>query len=233
MLEASAAQIIVMPAYEFHPSKLFPDQIKRMKSAAAGQDRPLVVFTSPRSVEYGLIQIPPEVLQSALVAAIGPSTSSMLQAAGVEVTLRPEGGFTSEDLLTSLSGQGQLRGGRSRSAFIIAAPGGRTALLEGLQALGFETQMLMVYGRKSADLSSVDVAAITEASAVLSVWTSANAMNSLSQRLPARCWSKLCRGDWLVISERLQRVARAFSPRKIHLASGPTNSNIARAIKAL
>ncbi len=233
MLAPSEAELIIMPAYEFYASPLFSDQISQLQQAAAGFPPPLLIFTSPRAVEYGLGQIPKDVLHRPQLAAIGPTTANLLEQAGLSVTLQPRQAYSSEDLLESLAAQGSAREGPARRAFIFTAPGGRTALQEGLQALGYEPHMLMVYGSKSAALAPGDIAAIEKAEALLAVWTSANTMNALSQRLPAQCWSHLCRSEWLVISERLRRVARAFSPRHIHLADGPTNSAIVTAIQAL
>lgn len=233
LLATSAAEVIIMPAYDYYASQLFPDQISQMQQAAAGFPPPLLIFTSPRAVEHGLAQIPADVLHRSQLAAIGPTTARLLEQAGLSVTLQPRQGYSSEDLLEALAAQGSTREGAARKAFIFAAPGGRTALNQGLQAQGYEPHMLMVYGSKSAALAPTAIAAIEKAEALLAVWTSANTMNALSQRLPAQCWAHLCRAEWLVISERLQRVARAFSPRHIHLADGPTNSAIVTAIQAL
>lgn len=233
LLAPSAAELIIMPAYDFHASLLFADQISQLQQAAAELPPVLLIFTSPRAVEYGLGQIPAEVLRRSQLAAIGPTTARLLEQAGLSVTLQPRQGYSSEDLLESLATQGGTSGGPARAAFIFTAPGGRTTLHEGLQALGYQPHMLLVYGSKSAVLAPGAMAAIEKAQALLAVWTSANTMNALSQRLPARCWSHLCRAEWLVISERLRRVARAFGPGHIHLAAGPTNSAIVAAIRAL
>jgi uroporphyrinogen-III synthase len=233
MLEFSTARIIVMPAYDFHERMLFADQISGLQRAAAGPQAPLLVFTSPRSVEFGLGQVPPDVLAGAQVAAIGPSTARLLEASGICVNIRPQRGYTSEDLLESLSRQEKANGRQPRPAFILTAPGGRTTLKEGLLAQGYEPHMLMVYESRSTELLPAAVAAIENAATLLAVWTSANTMHALSQRLPASCWSRLCRADWLVISERLQRLARAYKPAHIHLAAGPANADIAAAVKAL
>jgi uroporphyrinogen-III synthase len=233
LLATSAAEAIIMPAYDYYASQLFPDQIGQMQQVAAGFPPPLLIFTSPRAVEHGLAQIPTDVLHRSQLAAIGPTTARLLEQAGLSVTLQPRQGYSSEDLLEALAAQGGTREGPARKAFIFAAPGGRTALNQGLQAQGYEPHMLMVYGSKSAALAPDAIAAIEKAEALLAVWTSANTMNALSQRLPAPCWTQLCRAEWLVTSERLRRVARAFSPRHIHLADGPTNSAIVTAIQAL
>jgi len=233
MLASCGAEVINLPAYEFYAVKLFSDQINELRQAALGPSQPLMVFTSPRSVKHGLDQIPPEIISRVRIAAIGASTAGMLEKAGANVMVRPESGYTSEDLLATVARQSGDRGGASQPAFIVAAPGGRTALSEGLQALGFEPHMLMVYGRRAADIPPAAVTAIQQAETLLSIWTSSNAINALFQRLPSACWSRLCRGDWLVISERLRRLARTFSPAHIFLANGPANPDIFEAIQRL
>jgi uroporphyrinogen-III synthase len=233
MLAPSGAETIIMPAYDFYASALFSDQIGHLQRAVEGPTAPLLIFTSPRSVEHGLGQIPPDILPRMQIAAIGASTAALLEKAGAEVILRPDAGYSSEDLLATLAGQNGDRGDGARPAFIMAAPGGRTALNEGLQTLGFEPRMLMVYGRRARKIAPGEITAIEHAEALLGIWTSANTMSALSQRLPAACWSRLCRADWLVISERLRRLARAFSPAHIYLAGGPANSDIYEAIQRL
>ena len=116
---------------------------------------------------------------------------------------------------------------------MLAAPGGRTVLLEGLVELGWRAKMLMVYRSEPARLDFAELALLDEADGVLSVWTSGNAMNALSQRLPPAFWFRLCQGEWLVISERLLRLARAFGPTRVHLAPGPGNGAIIAAIRGL
>jgi len=230
LLAPSDVGVVVLPAYDFYSVPLFDDQVTQMNDATAGENRPLLIFTSPRSVLYGLGQIPAETLHRCEVATIGPSTARLLQEKGVRVTIRPEKGYRSEDLLETLEASSLTAGG---PAFILAAPGGRTVLNEGLEQQGYEPHMLMVYKRRPATLDETAILAIEQAPALLSVWTSVNTMNAMHQRLPSRCWYRLCQGEWLVISERLLRVARAFSPTRIHLANGPANSDILTTIQSL
>ena len=91
----------------------------------------------------------------------------------------------------------------------------------------------MVYKPEPAELDRQALKTLVDASGVLSVWTSANAMKALSQRLPPATWFQLCQGDWLVISERLKRLARAYGPERIHLAQGPGNGDLLSAIRGL
>lgn len=250
LLSEQAAEAVPLPAYEFRAMVPFTDLLALLKEAGAGSGDartdgpgsddagasdpgPLVVFTSPRAVEHGLPRIPEGVLANCRVAAIGPTTARLLDEAGVEVTLEAGQGYTSEDLLEEIPEcQGSAPEG-AREAFILTAPGGRSALAEGLKRKGYRPHLLLVYERKPAELDADAVAKLTEAETVLSVWTSADSIRSLSQRLPAECWKRLCAGEWIVISERLARVARSFHPACVHIARGPTNEDLAAAIKSL
>ncbi len=227
-------KIIIIPAHTFLPVKLLPDQLGQLQAASAKPEPMLLIFTSPRAVEFGLSQIPMEVVRSARVAAIGPSTSALLEQSGIVVSIQPRQGYTSEDLIGELALTPPLNKAKGPVAvFILAAPGGRTLIKESLQAIGYSVQTLIVYESKPAELDVAAITAIEQAQSVLVVWTSANAMTALSERLPARCWRKLCEGEWLVISERLVQLARSWNPAKIHATRGPANEEIAAAVQAL
>jgi uroporphyrinogen-III synthase len=224
----------VQPAFDYlalDARTIDPDAFTALQRA---RPMDLVVFTSTRAVTHGLAQLPRDALLQVRVAAIGPATASALRAAQVRVDVSARGdGFTSEALLESLSAESAATSKSQNSAFIVAAPGGRQALPEGLAALGWRVSMLMVYRSAPAALDRSALAVLEEAADVLSVWTSGNAMTALSQRLPPATWFRLCRGEWLVISERLKRLARAYGPSRIHLASGPGNGAILAAIRGL
>ncbi len=233
MLADLGLHTVVQPAFSYHALDLREGQeevIEHMKSAGAGS---LVVFTSPRAVIHGVPQLPNDVLFGSRIAAIGPATAKALDAAGVRVSVRPAGGYTSEDLLETLARHAELQSGDHAAAFIISAPGGRRKLFEGLHALGWQPRMVMVYKPERSDLDKQTLSALQGASGILSIWTSGNALKELSQRLPPAIWFKLCQGEWLVISKRLQRLARAYGPNRIHLASGPGNAELFSAIRSL
>lgn len=233
MLAPLGLESIIQPAFEFLPTdprQEFPDVCAEFE-AAGSQD--LVIFTSPRAVMHGLAQLPREVFLTVRIGAIGPATASALAAAGLRVSVTPSEGFTSEALLETLVDDSVDAANRQRRAFVLAAPGGRQALVEGLAARGWQARMLMVYKSEPATINQDTLAQLQEATGVLAVWTSGNTMNALSQRLPPATWFRLCQGDWLVISERLQRLARAYGPARIHLASGPGNGAILATIRGL
>lgn len=231
LLASHPAAVLTLPAYEFRACALFPDQLKLLADTRAAQ--PLVVFTSPRAVEHGLAQLPADLLDGCRVAAIGPTTARQLREAGIAVALQAERGHTSEDLLAVVPAPDPAAPDGAREAFILTAPGGRGALADGLRSRGYRPHLLLVYERKPADLDAAIVETLRDAERVLSVWTSAEAIHSLAQRLPGACWTRLCAGEWLVISERLARVARSFHPGEVHLAPGPANADLVSAVQAL
>jgi uroporphyrinogen-III synthase len=227
MLAPLGLRAVVQPAFDYcalDARASDPAGYARLEAARPGD---LVVFTSPRAVEYGLAQIPRTLLRQLRVAAIGPGSGAALAAAGIRVAVAAGTGYTSEALLATLAEEAPGQ------AFVVAAPGGRQALPEGLSASGWRVEMLMVYRAEPAALDGAALAVLSAAVGVLSVWTSGNAMKALSQRLPPATWFKLCQGEWLVISERLRRLARAYGPGRIHLAAGPGNRALLAAIRGL
>ena len=224
---------VVQPAFTYQAVDARASQQDLFDEMAAAGGRNLIVFSSPRAVAHGLAQLPDEILFRSRIAAIGPATASALSAAGVSVTLTSRAGYTSEALLETLASDAFLQPAGDSCAFIIAAPGGRTKLLAGLGELGWNARLLMVYRPEPADLDKPSLNALEGAAGVLTVWTSANAMKALAQRLPPATWFQLCQGEWLVISERLKRLSRAYGPAAVHLAKGPGNSDLLSAIRGL
>jgi uroporphyrinogen-III synthase len=233
MLAPLGLQTVVQPAFDFVPldaRREEPDTFAELESATPSD---LIVFTSPRAVIHGLAQLPREVLLRTRVAAIGPATASALAAAGVRVGVSSPSGFTSEALLASLTAESAAVTSQRNRAFVLAAPGGRQVLVEGLAGQGWRAKLLLVYRSEPAELDRSALALLEEAVGVLSVWTSGNTMDALAKRLPPAIWFRLCEGEWLVISDRLQRLARAYGPSRVHLASGPDNGAIVAAIRSI
>ena len=154
-------------------------------------------------------------------------------AAGIRARIAPAGGYTSEALLDSLGAGPQPGPSDHPRAFIVAAPGGRSVLAEGLATLGWQVNMLWAYRAEPAPLPTDELAQLQQARKVLSVWTSGNTLKALSQRLPTAAWFRVCQGPWVVISERLERLARAYGPERIERARGPDNAAIVAAVRLL
>jgi uroporphyrinogen-III synthase len=233
MLAPLGLQVLVQPAFDFSGCDAASQQPEVLADLDGGKAPHLLIFTSPRAVKFGLEQLPYELIRKQKIAAIGPSTANALSAAGVFVNVRPASGFTSEALLDALEKDSSGFISSQKSAVILAAPGGRGKMEEGLAGMDWTVQTLMVYSRENVELDKQALAGLREAEGILSVWTSGNTMKALSQRLQPATWFHICAGEWLVISNRLKRLARAYSPTHIHRSPGPTNSDLFSAIRAV
>lgn len=233
LLAPLGLETIVQPAFNYFPLDIRLSQPKKSELMESADTDSLVIFTSPRSVAHGIAQLPHKLLFQTRVAAIGPATAKALADAGIRVSITPPTGYTSEALLEILQQEHPVRLADASQAFIIAAPGGRKKLLESLSRQGWKTSLIKVYKSEPAILDKKALSTLKNASGVLTVWTSANAMKELSHRLPPATWFQLCQGDWLVISDRLKRLARAYGPERVHSCSGPGNQDILNAIRGL
>jgi len=233
MLAPLGLQTVIQPAFSYvalDTSVFQPDIFDELCSTTSSD---LLLFTSPRSVIHGLPQLNADILNRTRVAAIGPATAKALSEAGVRVDITPGSGYTSEELLATLSSESAGTAENPNRAYIIAAPGGRQRLAMGLHELGWHTDVVMVYRPEPAELNKEELKRLQDATGVLSIWTSGSTMKNLSQLLPPATWFQLCQGDWLVISDRLKLLARAFGPEQVHMANGPGNDAIMSAIRGL
>lgn len=215
---------IVMPLYSFSPHDP-GDTVYEFLTGSTG--RKIAIFTSPRAVEFGLKHIPSERPGKLEFAAIGAATRASLEQNGVKVQLQASSGFTSEDLLQApelVSDPGV--------AIIFCAPGGREKLATGLRTLGWTVTMAMVYQRQPLRPTQEQVAGITGAENLLSVWTSVSALELARQYLPAATWRKILHAPALVISARIKHHLQQAGATQIELAEGPGNDELLRSIKA-
>jgi uroporphyrinogen-III synthase len=215
---------VVMPAYRF--DAVAPGA--QVDTFARAPGRKLIVFTSKRAVEFGLRQLSGSLLAQAAIAAIGPATAAALAANGHPVSLVPEGGYTSEHLLAH-PGLAVDPG----AAMLVAAPGGRSALSQGLDTLGWRVFTAYVYQREDLAPPPDEVHKLLAASGVISVWTSQNAMDALMRDLPADAWRKVCDGVAVVISDRLGLALQARGVARVVAATGPGNAQLLQRVLQL
>jgi len=222
-------KMVIQPAHEFKPVAIDRSEVARLQQSVASKPSPLLVFTSPRAVQFALMQIPLDLLAACQLAAIGPSTAGALQAVGLESIIQPSAGYTSEDLLQRFD-EIPLR---ANQAWIVAAAGGRTALLEGLQQRGVGAGTLFAYERSAAPVSVENNRQLEQGGKILSLWSGENAIKQLAASLSARAWQHVCAGEWLVVSQRLAATAAAFQPAAVHMSPGPGNEDLATAIRKI
>lgn len=215
---------LVLPAFGFSASgeRVTPDA--EWRSARVR----LAVFTSPRAVTFGVPACEPGLLEDSMIAAIGPATARALEAAGLPVSVRTRGRSDSESLLSSPD-LPSIAG----VALIFAAPGGRDALQEGLQRLGWEVRVALVYRRCEVSLPPAVVDELSGAGSLASVWTSGNALRRLLGELPEAAVQKILRAPMVVASRRLASIAEHAGARNVHLARGADNASLASVIRQL
>lgn len=220
---------VLQPAHQFRPVEVGAAELQALQSATEKAVAPLLVFTSTRAVHFALQQLPAAFLGRCRLAAIGNATAMALQQAGQQAVIQPAVGYRSEDLLGTLDDLALP----ASDAWIVAAAGGRKALLEGLQQRGLNSRMLLVYQRQAAAVTAECQQELQQSRRILSVWTSADAMQQLSRGLSGPAWSRVCGGEWLVTSGRLADVATSFKPAAVHQSAGPGNAELAISIEQI
>ncbi|MGV6857806.1 MAG: uroporphyrinogen-III synthase [bacterium] len=183
-----------------------------------------VFFVSSNAVKYGIPFMP----DKGSVVAVGSRTAEALVARGVEVTIKPDHGFTSEDLLALPSLQ--KMGGKS--ALIFRGQGGREALAKTLCERGASVEYAEVYRRFRPDYSDqvVDRVLSGEPIDVVAI-TSIEGLKNLKQIAGARHRHWLDRVPLLLGSKRMQAAAdkNGLGGETI-LASDPTDPSMLKAL---
>jgi len=225
MCAEAGLRAIVSPAFSFESLSpdIDPGAIWKMP-----QMRRLAVFTSPRSVRYGLEWVKTDQLQGVNLAAVGPATARALTDSGHPPGVVPDEGYSSEALLAHASLE-KAPG----EAVIFTAPGGREALLRGLAEKGWQVRVLEVYRRVMLPPATQLSAAIEAAQSPLSIWTSASALQWFSENLDEAAWQVLLARPMLVISTRLANVAKSSGAVQVIVTDGPSNEAILAGIMAV
>lgn len=224
-LDALGLSPIVMPLYTFSARE---PEVDLNSAWAAPGARHIAVFTSPRAVRFGLPHIPDDRLKELEFAAVGSATRAKLESYGYQVHLQAAAGYTSEDLL-QLPGLAAEPG----DAVIFCAPGGRDALANGLQELGWAVINAMVYQREPLYPAADQIDAITAADDLLSIWTSISALELARKHLPGDVWAKILNAPALVISSRIQHHLQQLGAARVERADGPGNTELLQSILRL
>jgi len=212
---------VCMPAFTFSATdeSVVPDAAWRNHATR------LLIFTSPRAVEFGLRALQDTMLQDCRVVSVGPATTRELAAAGLAALQAPGPTFDSDALLACV--ESQLQPG---AAVILAAPGGREAIQDGLQEMGWQVRLVPVYRREPVDPDPLNIAVLEAAGGVLSIWTSGTAMDHLLSKLSARARDQVRAGTAIVVAERLVQRAGQLGFGDVRLATGASNSALLAAV---
>jgi len=186
-----------------------PQDSRAARAAMAKlDDYSLVIFVSPNAVEHGLalMNTPPT---RARMVAVGESSASALEQAGLGPVLRPAEGASSEALLALPElGEDAVAGSR---VLIVRGEGGRQLLGGTLCKRGARVTYAEVYRRA---LPEVDVSGIAERGRAgeidTVIVTSLQGLDNLFDMLGDGDTAWLRETGYVVISERLATHARAL-----------------------
>lgn len=188
----------------------------------------IVIFVSRNAVGYGLDAVRG---CGARMAAIGPSTSAALEAAGIEVDIRHGDGFNSEQLLT----HPDLQDLEGRRILIVRGERGRELLGATLGRRGAQIHYLAAYRRTLYRPSDAQVAALDAAwrrgqidcVSVMSVET----LQNLLAVLPPTALAALRKTPLVAPGKRVIQTASELVPGIPAItASGPTAADMVHAL---
>jgi uroporphyrinogen-III synthase len=189
--------------------------------AALGDE--LIIFTSPAGVRYALALEP--LRTTACVLAVGQGTARALRRRGAGTVLTPQR-QDSEGLLAHAA----LQDVRDRKIALIGAPGGRGLLRERLIARGAQLREVHVYRRGPARLDRRHVERVQALPAsALVLWSSAEALSCLHERLPPSAWAALSAATAVVSSERLAVAAGSAGFYRIVQAASALSADLLQA----
>ena len=146
LLLAAGAEPKLFPLLSIQPVALAPASLLQITTTAHDKAYDWVIFISANAVEFGLSLLNDMTSLARLkLGAIGKQTATVLQQYGLTVTVTPEQGFTSEDLL-ALDELQQLAGQR---ILIIRGDSGRELLADTLKQRGADVSYAQVYQRSA------------------------------------------------------------------------------------
>ena len=189
----------------------------------------IVIFVSTNAVAHGLNHV-----DTATIAAVGPTTTAAIESAGKTVDIRSATGFDSEHLLLE-PGLAKVAGMTIR---IIRGGTGRELLADTLEERGATVEYLSVYDRVAPDYSADELKELETQwrSGSINVVTimSVESLTNLINILPQWCGDQLSQTPLVtpavrVIKEAVDRLHNVPTA----LATGPQASEMVRAITAV
>jgi uroporphyrinogen-III synthase len=195
LLEAQGAMTWRLPAIEITPI------LEARARFAAPEAFDIILFTSANAVRYGIFAL--QQRRGSTLAALGPATARALSEQGYEVTLQPEGGYTSEALLA----HPMLEHLIGRRVLLIKGADGRQLLEAQLTRRGARVVAIDVYRRVAASPSAADLAAaqagfVAGRLQVITA-TSLDVGKRLLDIVPDELRAQLRKAVWVVPGERV------------------------------
>jgi uroporphyrinogen-III synthase len=183
---------------------------------AAARTADMAIFVSPAAVRFAFALRPGlRFARDTEVCAIGSATARALARHNIRNILWPHEQANSEGLLALP----QLQKMRGLRVVLIGAPDGRELLAQTLRARRARVSHIHVYRRAPPRLTRLQLAALDQApSPLLTLLTSADALENLRAVLPLHLFARLAAGELIVSSERLAAAARASLFSRVHIS---------------
>ncbi|MEM8814718.1 MAG: uroporphyrinogen-III synthase [Pseudomonadota bacterium] len=211
-LRAAGATVVSFPVIEIVP---------RAEAVAAAEARELddaavSIYVSSNAVAHGIAY------GSGKLAAIGPATAAAIEAAGRQVQLRADTGFSSEDLLALP----ELKDVKGQTVRIVRGSRGRELLAQTLKSRGARVQYLGVYDRRLPDYSSAAIEQLEsrwrggEIDVILAM--SVESFDNLLELLPESLLPELNEARLVTPTARvLKEIEQRYPGADVTLADGP------------
>lgn len=223
-LVARGHAVVALPGSSIGPA---PDAAAARQALRAARRADVVVFLSPAAVA-GAFQLEPALSFAGRtrVLAPGPGTRAALRRRGIEA-MCPGERFDSEGLLA----MPVLAGVTGQRVALVGAAGGRELLAQTLRARGATVANVHVYARRPARLDRRHferLAALPDA--LVSVWSSVDAIRHLAAGLPPSHVERLRRVPAVASSERIAVALRERGFRRIELAASARPADLLQAV---
>ncbi len=191
------------------------------------------IFTSTNAV-YGycsqLDDAKMRQLKTKSCLAIGQATAKALITVGLNVDLMPEHGYNSEGLLELA----QLQNVLQKNIVIIRGENGRETLAETLKKRGANVSYQEVYRREIPKIDCTEtLQLILQKHLNFITITSGEAIQNLVEMLPTAQHDLLKKVPLIVVSERVQTIAKNLGFENIALAQTPSDDAIFKTITTI
>ncbi len=225
-IEDAGGEAIRFPVIDIEP--LDAIDVNRCAETLPAAD--ITIFISANAVIFGLAFVNGDQTR---IAAIGPTTKSVIESAGRQVDIFPAQGFDSEHLLTEAG----LQDVSGKTIRIIRGDSGRELLADTLRDRGATVDYLSVY-RRATRLYSPNLLTGLEhrwrdgqVNCVLAM--SVDSLDRLLEILSAECRELLEKTPLVTPSARVMQTASDKIPEaKITLAESPQTDDMVRALIA-
>ena len=226
LIEDAGGRAIRVPLLKIVPSQ----QITQATVLLAHLDQyNWIIFISSNAVRYaqlainGRINIPDNIR----VAAIGRSTATALSKMGISVDLIPAMPYNSEALLAC----SQMHNIVGQACIIVRGEGGRELLGKALQQRGCSVVYAEVYKRVQPNIHPPALKRLWKHNIIdIITITSGEALKNLMTLLGDEALTLLVETPAIVISQRLESLARSMGLTRILLAETAADRSILKAI---